>query len=115
MIKTLTKKRDFEKLQKQGVKWNTPCFTIVAAPDFDDNYLGIIASKRNISNLAVIRNRVKRQIREIYRNNTDVLEKNTAYLIILKKDFTDTEFTKLNEEFLSTIKKVNKQLKEKSN
>ncbi|MDR1691463.1 MAG: ribonuclease P protein component [Rickettsiales bacterium] len=114
-MKTLKKKRDFEKIKQQGVKWTAPCFSILALSDFDQNYTGLIVSKKNLGKLAVKRNYAKRQMRELFYDafKNGLLGKGVSYIAILKPPFATTDFSKKKEELAWSLKHIERLLDEK--
>lgn len=63
-----------------------------------------IAVGKKIGN-AVLRNRVKRQMRAIIDKNKNLFQNNTDYIIIVKKDFLDLNYEEANKELLSLMRK----------
>lgn len=71
------------------------------------NKLGIAISKKQ--GKAVKRNRIKRLIRENYKNFENRIEKGINILIIInkEKDIKEITFKNIEENFYSTLKKAN--------
>ena len=95
---------DFKKLLKIGRKFRIKGIDIF----FNDNKnikrfkLGVIVSKK-VSNLAVVRNRQRRLIKEIVRLDfTDLYNK--EFLFLVKKDILDLDFNRIRKE-LSKVRK----------
>ena len=82
----LAKRSQFEQVMNQGQKRRVGTFcTIFFLPnDLNKKRLGIIASKK-IGN-AVIRNRAKRKIREVFRHIKDRIEPAMDIVVISGKD-----------------------------
>jgi ribonuclease P protein component len=65
---------DFGAVLRSGKKTNDPLFTVTTVPNsLQQARLGITVS-RKVSKRAVIRNRIKRQVRESFRHNRQGLE-----------------------------------------
>jgi len=61
-----------------------------------------VVSKK-ISKKAVIRNKIKRRIRHLSRENL----KEGKFVIVVKKNIADVEFKKLENDFKKTVSKIN--------
>ena len=73
----------------------------------DSNYnfprFGIAAGKK-LGN-AVIRNKIKRQVRMIISSNKNLFKNNKDYIIIVKKAFLDIDFKNKNNELIKLLEK----------
>lgn len=82
--------------------------------NINNNYvkLGITATKK-IDKRAVIRNTIKRKVREIFRilikNNADLFINNCDYEVITKKSILDVPFTELQNEFIKCLQNTKEQ------
>ena len=74
--------------------------------------LGITATKK-IDKRAVVRNTIKRKVREIFRtlvkNNTDLFINNCDYEVITRKSILDISFTELQNEFIKSLQNIKEQ------
>ncbi|MGH8529161.1 MAG: ribonuclease P protein component [Nevskiales bacterium] len=71
----LRRRPEFELLLKKGRRQSDPCFTILSlagAADADGPRLGLIVPRKQVA-LAVERNRIKRIVRESFRQNRGAL------------------------------------------
>ncbi|MBW2038350.1 MAG: ribonuclease P protein component [Deltaproteobacteria bacterium] len=98
----LRKKRDFQRIAKEGNRRNTKNFLIIArGNDWGFSRVGAVASKK--MGTAVERNRVKRLIREFFRRNKDMLPPSTDYVIVGKKGAQDLKYDQVVEELRSLL------------
>jgi ribonuclease P protein component len=86
---------------------------IVSSPSFTLRYLesprrkvGFIIS-HSVSSRAVIRNRIKRYLREIYRTNKEYFKDNYSYLFQARTAAANKNLNELKEEILFLAKKTN--------
>ena len=79
------RRREFLTLQRHGRRHHTPCFVVVqAAADGPISRLGVTVSSR-VGN-AVVRNRVKRIVREIFRERRRLLSAVLDIVVIARPD-----------------------------
>ena len=70
----------------------------------DFNRFGIVASKK-VGN-AVKRNRAKRQIREIIKNNNDSWKKGYDIVLIARTSINETSFAMLEKDLIYLVKRA---------
>ena len=96
---------DFSKIRASGKRWECGFFYAQfldsPEPRTAVRRLGVIASRR-IGN-AVVRNRAKRLLREVFRNNQDLLPDNCDLLLVARPSIRRTDYHKLEELFKATI------------
>ena len=80
----LRKKEDFERILKEGKVYYYPPIIVYINKKGERRRLGISINKKVGS--AVIRNRIKRLIREVYRLNRPYILDNVEILVIVKPD-----------------------------
>lgn len=82
--------------------------------NINNNYirLGAVATKK-IDKRAVVRNAIKRRIREIFRilikNNADLFINNCDYEVISRKSILDISFAELQNEFIKSLQNIKEQ------
>ena len=82
----LRKRRDYQRVSREGIRLNSPSFVLMAVPrrelDQRTTRLGITASRR--VGPAVVRSLVKRRIREWFRHHRGELPVNRDIVVIAR-------------------------------
>ena len=81
-------------------------FSVYYRKNNDKNKYGITVPKK--TGTAVIRNKIKRRVKNIIDNNKNIVQKNYDYVIIVKKGIIDLTYQELSCELINTFKKVGK-------
>jgi len=93
------------RLQDQGHKVHAANILILYSKStLPDSRLGILVT-RKIDSRAVIRNRIKRRIREIFRLNRSGLLENYDILIIARRGILECSYADLEKQILTTLRK----------
>jgi ribonuclease P protein component len=102
------KSKDFETIFSFGKKVFFKNFLVyIYKRQADDiTRLGIVVSKKTARN-AVVRNKFKRRIREIFRKNKFIIKKGYDILVIGTKFSVEESYNNLNEIFLEILEKEN--------
>ena len=96
---TLKKNSDFRRLYAKGKSAVTPFLVLYARPNrLGENRLGYTVSVK--IGHAVVRNRVRRRLREIYRLNAPQLRQGHDIVIVARSRAVGSEYRKLNAAFL---------------
>lgn len=97
---------DFERVRVQGRSWRHPFLTLAAASNnLDHNRYGFVTSRRLGS--AVVRNRVRRLLREITRQATAQLQPGFDIVLITRNEIVDQPYNKVNEALDQLFKRAN--------
>ena len=96
---TLKKNSDFRRLYAKGKSAVTPYLVVYTRPNrLGENRLGYTVSTK--LGHAVVRNRVRRRLREIYRLNAPQLRQGHDIVIVARSRAVGSEYRKLNAAFL---------------
>ena len=96
---TLKKNSDFRRLYAKGKSAVTPYLVVYTRPNrLGENRLGYTVSVT--LGHAVVRNRVRRRLREIYRLNAPQLRQGHDIVIVARSRAVGSEYRKLNAAFL---------------
>jgi len=102
----ITKRSEFLKLSKQGIRYNTQNFLIIIFSGNNEpiRRLGITVSKKVGG--AVKRNRVKRLLREFFRLHKEQLPEASDILFIAKPGSAYLNYSALSKEMVDFFKRI---------
>ncbi len=105
VIISLDRDGQFQKLYKKGKSAIFPVLIVYVRKNGQSfNRLGITASKK--IGKAVIRNRAKRRIRELYRTNLPNLKTGYDFVIVARTKTAEAPYSLLLSSFLSAMKNL---------
>ena len=101
----LKKRSEFLKLQQSGKKLHTKNFLIVIGETTSSTHrLGVVVS-RKVDKRAVVRNKIKRRLREIFRLKRGIFSKGFDIVIIARKNAADCNYREMERQILGTLRK----------
>ena len=105
-INIIKKNEDFKKILDQG-KFIKNKYYIIYYKDKEESYyrFGITVSKK-VSNRAVVRNKLKRQVKSIIDNNKNNFSILKDYIIIVKKSCLEVKYKELEKELINSLIKI---------
>ena len=103
-INIIKENSDYEKIINSKNRLSNQYFSIYYQPSNTMNHYGITVPKKN--SIAVLRNKMKRRIKNIVDKNEIYLPKNYDYVIIIRREANLLPFKELEESFLNLIKKI---------
>lgn len=104
-IVTLNLNTQFRKLYQKGTSHVSPSVVIYAKRNgLSHNRVGITVSKK--IGKAVIRNRAKRRLREIYRTNLQSLRQGFDFVLVARGRTASIPYSKLMLDFVSAAKSI---------
>ena len=99
-INSLKRQNDFKHVFKKGEVFGNRTFVMYFLKNtLRENRVGIIVSKK-ISNKAVIRNRIRRQIKEAYRLNEENFLEGYDIILIARESIKKTEYQKIEKSLM---------------
>lgn len=102
----IKKSKDFTNIIKKSKYYKKRAFTIyIKDNDLDHSRFGISVTTN--SGNAVIRNKIKRQMRMIINESKKDYKKNLDYIIIVKKPFISYSYQEMKEDYEKAIKSIN--------
>jgi len=100
----IKKYSEFQEIRKNCKNKITSKFTIYFKKnDYEYTRVGLIVGKKN--GIAVIRNKIKRQVREILTKELDFKEK-IDLIVVIKPTYNINEFSYNKEQLVSAIKYI---------
>ena len=95
----ICRKRDFEQAFAEGRRRSGRDMLVVIRPNAtDESRLGL-AVGRKVGN-AIVRNRLKRRLREIFRRNRDRLPESVDLVVVLRPSAAELSFDDLRDRFI---------------
>lgn len=107
-INIVKNSQDFETAIHKGKLYKNQYYIIYIMKN-DKNYyrFGISVGKK-ISNKAIIRNKLKRQLKSIIDKNKNFYKNSQDYIIIMKRSCLEKNYQELENSFVDIMKKINK-------
>lgn len=102
-MKSLTSK-EFDRVYKNGSRVRARQFNFIILPGAEEKKLGIVVSKKHGS--AVIRNRIKRRIKEAVRSIEEKLSTGIQIVVIPAIGVDRLTFKELSGEILAALRKA---------
>ncbi|MDD4027519.1 MAG: ribonuclease P protein component [Bacilli bacterium] len=109
----IKKNLEFEKIIKKGKKYKNKYFSIfILKKNNDKTRIGITVPK-NIEK-AVIRNKIKRQIKDVISKNSIALINNDC-IILVRKEILNLKFEEIKNNFISLYNLIKEDEKDEKN
>jgi ribonuclease P protein component len=97
------KRKDFLHIYRRGSRYRGSGFTLIyLSNDLHFSRMAVVASKK-IGN-AVVRNRIKRRFRALFRTNKDLLQGSFDLVVITNKRIGNIPWGEVQMEFIEAIK-----------
>ncbi len=101
----IRKKRDYNNIYKNGkIKHGKYIIVFTKKNILSYNRFGIVTSKK--IGTAVIRNRVKRQIRAIIIKNKEKIKFNYDIVIVTRHNIKNVSFKEIEKDFINALRKA---------
>mgnify|MGYP000456992369 CR=1 FL=1 len=105
----IRRQSDFRLIREQGRRIHGGLFTLWWLPrdhaTDDTRRVGVVASTKAVGN-AILRNRAKRRMREIFRRHQELVPPSTDLLLVARRDLNKQPFTVAEERFVSLCSKL---------
>lgn len=101
----LKKRNDFKKIHQQGKSILKGKLILRFLPAEGRNLIGIIVSKK-VSKKAVVRNKIKRRIRSILRDNIEKIPKGYNIIFIALSGIDKMDFSQIKSNTIFLLEKI---------
>ena len=101
-IEIIKSSDDFTKIIEQGKSKKNKYYSIYYIEDKDNTRFGITIPTK--TGKAVVRNKIKRRVKNIIDHNKKVVQNNYDYVIIVKKGILDLTYKEMEEELLKLMR-----------
>ena len=105
-INRLKKRYQFNYVYKSGEHFSGEHMVLYVVSSKTKNIKVGLAVTKKVGH-AVVRNRVRRRLREIIKKQVPNLKQNNNIIVVARDNITEASFEKLSNEFLKLIKKAN--------
>ncbi|MFH1610336.1 MAG: ribonuclease P protein component [Patescibacteria group bacterium] len=106
MYSTLKDKKDFEKLAKQGQSFFTQEFGFkILKNNLKQNRYGIVVNLK-VDKRAVVRNKIRRRLRDIIQENEKNLKKGFNLMILTREGIKSLDFANIRLKLVHLFKKA---------
>ena len=111
-INIIKKNNDFNRIIKKRNGKSNDLFIINQEPNNLNKAMFGITLTKKIGN-AVVRNKLKRQIKSIIDNNKNIYQNNKNYIIIIKKEALNASYQEKEKSLISLFEKIKEKYDEK--
>ena len=101
-IEIIKSSEDFTKIIKTGKSKKSKYYSVYYIENKDYNKYGITIPTK--TGKAVLRNKIKRRVKNIIDHNKKVVQNNYDYVIIVKKGILDLTYNEMEEELLKLMR-----------
>ena len=105
-INRLKKRYQFNYVYKSGEHYSSEHIVLYVVSSKTKNIKIGLAVTKKVGH-AVVRNRVRRQLREIIKKQIPTLKQSFNIIVVARENVTEASFEKISNEFFKLIKKAN--------
>jgi len=101
----LNRSADFERVRREGRSWHHRLLFLSASPNgLERSRFGFIVSRRVGS--AVVRNRVKRRLREVVRRHLGEIPRGWDVVLVARPPIAGAKFSEIEEAFTELLRRA---------
>jgi len=106
----IRKKKEFLVLYKKGHRYKSRYFSLIySVSALPYSRVGVVASRKVGG--AVVRNKAKRWMRELFRRNKDLLEPSVDVLFVAMPDLARATWAEVREEYLLAVREIGRRMR----
>jgi ribonuclease P protein component len=106
----IRKKKEFLVLYKKGHRYKSRYFSLIySVSALPYSRVGVVASRKVGG--AVVRNKAKRWMRELFRRNRDLLEYPVDVLLVAMPDLARATWVEVREEYLLAVREIGRRMR----
>ncbi|HPR63259.1 MAG TPA: ribonuclease P protein component [Thermoanaerobaculia bacterium] len=103
-LSRLQHRNQFQKVFKAGKRFKGQTFTLIATPGDDGLARLGLTVKKTVN--GVIRNRMRRRLKELYRRHRDLLPICPVWLVIHVQARGEVPFDRLHDDYVDTLRRL---------
>lgn len=103
-IDIIKSSREYTQIINDGKSVKSKNYSIFYTINDENNRYGISIPKK--TGKAVIRNKLKRRVKNIIDNNKNIIKTSYNYVIIIRKGILDLSYQEMEKELLNLIKRI---------
>lgn len=101
----IRKKKEFLLLYHKGRRYRGQYFNLIYLPNqLAFSRMAVVVSRK--IGKAVVRNKIKRRMRELFRRNKSILTHSLDILLVAKKNIESASWSELREHYLEALGKI---------
>jgi ribonuclease P protein component len=100
----LRKKREIKRCQNGGVRLYSKHFAVFACPSSSEDSRLAIAVTKKIEKRAVVRNKIKRRIREVFRLHWEAFREPTDIVVVARRGIQSCCYKDYEREILGALR-----------
>ncbi len=100
----IKKNKEFSEILNLNNTIKNKYYSIFYRPNSSQTRYGITVPTK--TGKAVVRNKIKRRVKNIIDNNQKYIQKDKDYVIIIRKGLKDLSYQDMEKEFLNLMKKI---------
>lgn len=105
-IKRISKQKEFDAIFKSGKSFSNRCLLLKILGNEENLFKLSVVVSAKVSKKAVIRNKIRRRIKEVIRKSLDGNQKGLSIVIVAKPEIAGYDFAKTEQVLKELLKKA---------